>query len=195
MKKYILFVMASVVLFAATSCNGCKREKQNMNDVVATAISDDFAYMEQTYGEDFTWYECDILLDEYLDDEDCDGSVASVTNVFQVVNEIDSTSGMAYVVLILHVGDETKVQEVEGTWIEDCAMYKGDVKITYPKAFERLMQANYVKPHSQHCILRTPLGPAKCNPQYVFGNLHSTLFVDAVTGDVLNANPAFKPIE
>ena len=39
--------------------------------------------------------------------------------------------------------------------------------------------------------LGNPIGPVTINAQYIFGNLESQIWVDAVTGDVKNSNPAF----
>ena len=65
-------------------------------------------------------------------------------------------------------------------------------KYTYNEAYERLLEADCIKPHSKYVTLRNPLGPKQCNAQYIFGNAHGTLiFLDALTGDVSDKNPAF----
>ena len=40
-------------------------------------------------------------------------------------------------------------------------------------------------------VLRKQVGPVDANPQWIFGNLHSQIYVDAVTGAVSKDNPAF----
>lgn len=195
MKKFLMFLMASVLLFGASSCTSCNKEKQKMETMVENTIKSDLAYMCENYGCMYTWYEADILLNEFLDDEDCTGTVYGITNVFQVIVDEDSLSGTSKVIMITHTADVMQVKEVEGLWIEDCALDTSKIGITYRQAYQRLMEANYDKPHSKNCILREPLGPYSCNPQYVFGNIHEPIFVDAVTGNVVNTNPAFIPKE
>ena len=65
------------------------------------------------------------------------------------------------------------------------------IKLTYEEAYDRIMQTNSPKPHSKHVTLRNPIGPIAINTQWIFGNIHEQLWVDAVTGDVKNSNPAF----
>lgn len=56
------------------------------------------------------------------------------------------------------------------------------------------MASNFPKPHSRNCVLRREIGPIPdVNPQYIFGNTKSQLYVDAVTGSVTNHTPAFQP--
>jgi hypothetical protein len=47
------------------------------------------------------------------------------------------------------------------------------------------------KPRSKFCSLRCQYGDIKANPQYVFGNATEHIYVDAVTGEVSDKNPAF----
>jgi hypothetical protein len=41
-------------------------------------------------------------------------------------------------------------------------------------------------------VLRKEVAPLDCNPQYIFGNKRAQLYVDAVTGEVKDYNPAYK---
>ena len=41
--------------------------------------------------------------------------------------------------------------------------------------------------------LRLPVGPVACNAQWVIGDVYDVIFVDAVTGEISDVNPAFKP--
>ena len=56
------------------------------------------------------------------------------------------------------------------------------------------MEVNLPKPHSKHVVLRKQIGPKACNPQWIFGNITSQIYVDAVTGEVNSKNPAFDEI-
>lgn len=96
-----------------------------------------------------------------------------------------------HLVIFGHSSDAYTVKEVESAWLEDNDMAGDNITITYRQAYERLMQSNYEKPHSKKCTLRKMVGPRPCNPQYIFGNMHRCLFVDVVTGDVTDINPAF----
>ena len=87
--------------------------------------------------------------------------------------------------------DATTYEDKKGFWVEDYPLIGDSIKLTYKDAFKRVMETNSPKPHTKNCVLRKPVGPVECNPQYVFGNIHVQLWVDAVTGDVNNSNPAF----
>jgi hypothetical protein len=75
--------------------------------------------------------------------------------------------------------------------MEDERLNSSAINICYSKAFDMAMQSNYPKPHSKNCILRKPVGAKDCNPQWVFGNEESQIWVDATTGEVRDSNPAF----
>lgn len=199
MKKISMLLMS--MLFVMTlgfmSCNGCK----NSNDVPVPEVVDtanlvpehviamDREDMFLNYSEDYKWYECSMKLQNYLDEEECDGTIESITNVFQVLDE--SKSGDIYVVLYTHTVDSTVVDVQPGLWIEDCVLNDDEIKLTYADAYERAMATDAPKPHSKNCILRKPLGPQLCNPQYVFGNMRTQLWVDAITGAVKTSDPSF----
>lgn len=197
MKKtfYIFSLILSVIVsFGMYSCS-CNKEKndfaQVQNDttlVVETTVNLDKQVMFNE-GKDYVWYETCVLLKDYLDDEKCDGTVAEVTNIFQV-----NKNGQPYVWMFTHVGDSLVTDVHNSFWMEDYRLNDDHIKLTYKDAFNKVMSTNSVKPHSRNCILRNPMGPLECNPQYVFGNIEEQLWVDAVTGDVHNSNPAF-PVE
>lgn len=65
------------------------------------------------------------------------------------------------------------------------------ISLTFKEAYQKIMEINFPKPHSKQCVLRKPLGPIDCHPQYIFGNIRSQLYVDAITGGVTDKNPAF----
>ena len=70
-------------------------------------------------------------------------------------------------------------------------MNEDAITVTYEQAYELMNQVNLPKPHSKNCVLRKPLGPQACNPQYVFGNVQAQVWIDASTGEAKNSNPAF----
>ena len=202
MKKINYFILILfTVLLGFSSCNSCQKESKPVDVVTETEMivenvtSTDKQYMFTTYGNDYRWFETCIKLVNYLDEEN-DGKVESITNVFQVVYETQEsghTCADVYVIFANHTADSTAYEVKEGFWVEDMPMNDDAIKLTFKDAFEKLMQTNMPKPHSKNCVLRKPVGSVECNPQYVFGNTHETIWVDAVTGEVSETNPAFPP--
>lgn len=203
-KTFIFSLLISVVLsFAMISCD--KNKNAAPNDVKAdtTQVVDgqtaglnvenlvnlDKQYMFNTYGKDYRWYETCIVLKDFLDEEN-DGTVTGVSNIFQVVWEKDNGADVN-VVMITHVGDSTQVDVKHGFWVEDYPMNDAAIKVSFKDAYDKVMAVNYPKPHSRHVVLRKEVGPADANPQYIFGNSQAQLYVDAGTGNVVDKNPVF----
>ena len=66
--------------------------------------------------------------------------------------------------------------------------------VTFNEVLEKINEVNMPKPHSKQCVLRKQVGPVAANPQYIFGNVKSQIYVDAINGKVSDENPAFpKP--
>lgn len=200
MKKFSLLLMSMlfVMTFVFMSCSGCKSNKEANNgaaDSVATLtvenlISADRQQMFMQYAQDYRWFETCIRLQNYLDEEN-DGTISELVNIFQVFYP-DETGGDVYVYKFQHTADGALVVDsIHGFWIEDYQLNEEAIKITFKEAFDKLMQANCPKPHSKNCILRKEIGPKDCNPQYIFGNLTETVYVDAVDGTVRTENPAW----
>lgn len=148
--------------------------------------------MYNNYGGDYRYYETCILLKDFLDTEECDGSIEGISNVFQYVTQIDSTSFDVQVVLSAYANGKHVYEVKDAFWVGDDPMNDEAIKVTYKQAFERVMQSNFPKPHSRHCVLRKECGPkGGVAPQYIFGNTRAQLYVDATTGDVTDKNPAF----
>jgi len=204
MKKNSIFGFMMAILFSFvigfTSCQSCKGDQPAANDesainqtkaelVVENLISTDRQDMYMQHAKDYRWFETCVVLKDFLDEE-CDGTVAGVSNIFQAV-EAKENGADVFVVMYTHTPDTADVQVVHSFWVEDLPMENEQIKLTFKDAFDRVMQANAPKPHSQHVVLRKELGPINCNPQYIFGNQKAQLYVDAVTGDVRTSNPVF----
>ena len=187
MKKILFILLCSVMLFA--SCSSCHKKKDNVSTElnVENIVSADKEYMLSNYGE-YTWFETCIVLQDFLDEE-CDGTISGISNVFQVIKEKDKGYD-TQVVLVVHAADTMSVDIKHGFWVEDNPL-NNDSIISFKEAFDKLMAVNLPKPHSQQVVLRKEVGPVKCNPQYIFGNKKSQIYVDAVTGEVSDKNPAF----
>ena len=180
------------------SCTNCGGNKEVVNPiendsviVVDKVIGNDFGEMFNKYGKnDFRFYETDILLNNFLDEE-YDG-IAELVNIYQVATRLDSTSFDTQVYKIQHFpGGETFRDSVKGFWIENYPIDITEIKVSYDSAFALINQVNLPKPHSKHVTLRQPIGPFACNTQWIFGNIHEQIWVDVVTGEIKESNPAF----
>ena len=200
-KGFILtFLMGMLVLF--TSCNGCKNTNQD-EPVLADSIkpnieladithmiSTDRQQMYAQVAEDYRWYETCVEFNNFLDEES-DTTIHAVVNIFQAITNVDDHSADVTVYAFTHLADTMSVYPKQGFWVEDYPLNDEAIKLTWQDAYNRMMETNAPKPHSKQACLRKPVGPLYCNPQYVFGNIHTQLWVDAVTGEVKNSNPAF----
>jgi hypothetical protein len=160
-------------------------------DNVEATISTDRETMFVEHG-DYEWFETTVNYKDFLDEE-TDGSVVSVASVFQTVTQVDSTSYRVYT--FTHENGKVKVEEAEGPWLEDCVLNDVEINLTFEDAFNKLMEADIVKPHSKVCVLRKPIGPVEVNPQYIFGNAQMAVFVDAVNGNVTDIDPMLDGVE
>lgn len=191
MKKVILTVVA--VLIVALGCfvlfkKANKVQKAEL--VVENVISTDKEDMFLHYANDYRWYESCILLENFLDEEN-DGTIAGISNVFQFL-EGEEGSYDPKVVLYSHTRDTSSVEVKDGFWVEDYPMNDEPIAVTFKQAYELVMRVDMPKPHSRHVVLRKEIGPFDCNPQYIFGNLHAQIYVDAITGAVSDKSPAFN---
>lgn len=196
--KKLIFCLSVLACLFMMSCS-CEKNKPVDNQVVEgdsiglnveNVTGMDRQKMFQDFGKDYRWFETCIVLKDYLDSEECDGTVTGISNIFQIVEEKDKSSDV-HVVMFTHVGDSTQVDVVDSFWVEDFPMNEDAIKLTFKDAYDRVMAANAPKPHSRQVVLRKEVGPNSINPQYIFGNQTAQLYVDAVTGDVKTKNPAF----
>lgn len=197
MKKVLLGIMLMIsALFI--SCNKCSKQDpiisadsiSNVDFRVDNLISTDRQEMFLNHGDNYRWFETCLKLNNFLDEEN-DGSLEEVVNVFQVVIEKGNGADVK-VYKFQHFSDGTVVKDsVDGFWVEDEPLNDESIKISYEQAYELLMAVNLPKPHSRYVTLRKQVGAIDANPQYIFGNINETLFVDAVTGEVRDYNPAF----
>lgn len=193
MKKFLAFLKTFALLLGASSCTSCNKEVKQMETVVEQVVQSDRQWMSNQFGNDYIYYETQIVLNEWLDDENCTGTVASILNVFQIVEGGD-TAFSPHVYLFKHTDSTFNVKVVDDAWMEDQDMAKDAITITYRQAYKKLMKANCIKPHTKNCVLRKMVGPYDCNPQYIFGDaFDECVFVDAVNGRVSVNNPAFTP--
>ena len=182
-----MYLMAMMLMVSLASCEKKKKTEKAPEIVVENTISADREFMFVNYGE-YQWFETSVTMKNFLDEE-TDGSVESVTSVFQTVVKEDSCFDTKVVITHYDLnGNDVVVKD--GFWLDDLMM-NNDSLITFKEAFDTLMASNYPKPHSRQCVLRKELGPKVANPQYVFGNKQGFLYVDALTGNVSETSPAF----
>jgi len=206
MKKLFGFIMSFMVAIMLIGCQCSGNNQGATTGTGFTAATDSIApivverviavdrqdmYMNTRENtQNYRWYETGVQLKDFLDEEN-DGSIDMVVNVFQAI-EGDTLSFDTYVVKYQHFADGTTAKDaVHGFWIEDFPLNDEAIKITFEQAYERVMAVNMPKPHSRQVVLRKQVGPIDANPQWIFGNLKSQIYVDAVTGEVSAKNPAF----
>ena len=164
----------------------------NLPSSIESLIAMDRMYMYMNYGEDYRWYEVQARLNNFLDEEN-DGSMESVTIVFQAIVNRSESSFDTLVVMFTHDESGVDISVNHSFWIEDYSLNDEKIVLTFDEAFDKIHQVNLPKPHSKNVTLRNPIGPKAVNAQYIFGNLRSQLWVDSVTGEVATSNPAFPP--
>ena len=205
MKKFLSFLMLMCMSLIMASCNGCSQPQDQPSvdstliDTVSIknvidvdhAIATDRQAMYMKFGEDYRWYETEILLPYFLDSDSVTSDPVMLVNIFQSIIEKDNSAD-TYVWKFQHFPDGTVVTDsTHGFWIEDFPLNDEAIKFNYTAAFEKMLEVNLPKPHSKNVILRNPIGPVGVNAQWVFGNISEQIWVDAVTGEAKNSNPAF----
>lgn len=195
MKKVFITLMASLALvFGVASCQ-CGSEQKPVEPAVEVdtltvenTVSMDKEQMFLKYSEDYRYFETTAILDNYLD-ADTTHAFVSAESVFQALYEKEQSTDTK-VVIFTHELDGTSVQEYEHSfWFDDNPLNDEEIKLTFADAVERALEANCPKPHTRYVVLRKQVGPVAANPQYIFGK--AKLYVDAVTGNVSETNPAF----
>ena len=205
MKKFKLFLVAFLfsLVIGFSSCNGCgnqAQEEQTTQEVVndsivalnvENAIAMDRQAMYLNHGGDYRWFETEILLPEFMDAENAACDPVMIVNIFQSV--IERENGFdTWVHKYQHFADGTVLNDsVQGFWIENMPLEDKVIKLKYEEAWDKMMAVNFPKPHSKHVTLRNPIGPVAINTQWIFGNVHEQIWVDAVNGTCTNSNPAF----
>lgn len=197
MKKFFIFSIFAICASTFIACSSCKNEKKNVNNdtvqttmVVENIISTDREDMFNNVSKDYRWFETCIHLNNYLDEEN-DGSIDEIVNTFQVVIDYGKSADVK-VYRYKHLFNEEVVKDsISDFVLGDEPLEKQKITVTFKRAFDNLMATNLPKPHSRYCVLRKEAGWLECNPQYIFGNTQAQVYVDAVTGEVRDYNPAF----
>ena len=194
MKKLFFTLLALFGLVMFVGCSSCsKPEPEPKGELVfENLVSVDKQCVYMNYAKDYIWYEMQVTLNDYLDSDSCDGSFSDAFDVFQYVKTVGKFEKPFVVMFSHNVEGLDSVNVVQSSWLEDVPLVDSLIKISYKEAFEIAMKSDLQKPHSIHACLRNPLGPKQVNPQYVFGNIHKQIWIDAKTGEASDTNPAFK---
>ena len=213
MKKILLIgFLLAIVSIIATGCCSCQSgnkqdvpaQEQATNGCDYDGVLPDLvrgvghiqALHRQTmftlyYGKRYAWYETRVLFNDSLRFETLDSlDVADVTDIFQTFNPAEcqyiSTNAAKGTIIPPPIPD---------IWIEDCDMSNLQINLEAEDVLQRLKAYDGLIPPAIGMTLRCPLGPEQCNAQWVIGNISDVIFVDAVTGDITDWDPAFPRIE
>ena len=180
---------------SCTRCNSSKEDIKQDSVVVVLDVEHSIALDRQTmyvnYRDNYRWYETEILLPKFMDSDSATSNPEMIVNVLQSIVE-EGSGADVWVHKFQHFKNGEIVHDsIQGFWIENYALNDEVIKFKYTEAWDRMMQTNFPKPHSRYVTLRNPIGPVAVNTQWIFGNINEQIWVDAVTGDTKNSNPAF----
>lgn len=223
MKKFIIiFLLAFICLLGFSRCTGGKGETQNIDDKVVTyhdydGVVQDFTAMTshiqalhrqtmfsiiqnlQAEGHTivpegkYQWRNSLVILNDTVTAENIgDLHIVSIRDVFFYW---DNQRGPQVQYITDHVKYGTQIPwPINDVWIEDRDMSNAHINISAEEALTRLKEWNGILPKDcNFIILRLPVGPNDCNPQWTFGDVGDTLFIDAVTGEIRDYDPSFCP--
>ena len=142
-------------------------------------------------GLEYEWRNSKVLFNAAITAETInDLHVTDVTDVFYYWN-----NGPWVQFITSNVKKGTLVPSaIQDVWIEDSDLSNAEIKLSAEDVLERLKEWNGVLPkNAVSMTLRLPVGPVSCNAQWVLGGIYDVVFVDAVTGEISNWNPAFNP--
>lgn len=214
MKKDFFAKVTGVLLLAVMalvcSCNGCKGETPKIG--VPVAVYHDYDGMVQDFtvgvshiqalhrqtmasltdGNEYQWRNSRVILNDTVTMENIDDlHVVAVNDVFFYW---DNAKGPMVQYINSHVKYGVQIPyPICDVWIEDKDMSDKPIKLSAEQALMRLKEYNGILPKDcNFIILRLPVGPKDCNPQWTFGDVDDVLFIDAVTGEIRDYDPAFS---
>lgn len=190
--NFIIMALAMMMVFV--SCDHKKKQETTPVQTITSldvdkAITLDKEWMFKNYGQNYKFFESQVLFNKLLTEED--PQVVEVTNIFQY--NLEGSSDVFVVMFTHNVDGYENIQIIESFWIEDFPLNDEEYEYDFKACYNKLMEANIVKPHSRHATLRKQVGPVAAPAQWIFGNIKETVFVDTVTGEVSGINPFFLP--
>ena len=193
----LIALVALAIAAVSCKCNGYVPQEEEAGLVVENTVSTDKEDMFLNYGRVYEYFETSIMLKNFLDEEECDGSIECIVNAFMDIKKVEGEKDVdTDVVMFTHTerGDTTEVVP-HTPWFGDFELNDEEINLTFAEAFERFMEANCPKPHSQYVVLRKPIGPTPTNALYIFGSTVDHWYVDAKTGEVFNDDPGYTWID
>ena len=216
MKKILICLTLAIVSIMATGCT-CQsgNPKQEITYHDYDGVMQDFTagtnhiqalHRQTMYGitqqlkaeghtialDNFQWRNSLVIFNDTVTLENIDDiHVVSIRDVFFY---LDNLHGPQVQYITDHIKDGTQIPyPITDVWIEDTDMSDAPIKLSAEDALLRLKEWNGVLPKDcDFIILRLPVGPKDCNPQWTFGDTRDVLFIDAVTGEVRDYDPSFK---
>lgn len=212
MKKFIFMSLLTLVCVALTGCSSCHSDKakQETKDVVyhdydgvvqdfTAGVSHIQALHRQTMYQlaqqgnpvsGYQWRNSRIIFNDTLTFDNIDD--LHITDINDVFYYWDKDKGPQVQYVNVNVKRGTQIPwPITDIWIEDDDLSDQPIKLSCEEAIMRLKEYNGILPKSYYITLRLPVGPKKCNPQWTFGDQYTVLFIDAVTGEIRDSDPAF----
>lgn len=208
-KNLFICLLLAIASLMVTGCTGCQSANKERPTGDAGAAYHDYDGVEQDFtagtariqalhrqmmhtiigGAEYEWRNSRVVLSDTVGFDNIDLlHVTSVIDVFQYWND---GPWVQYISSDVEKGVQIP-WPISDVWIEDDNLDDKPVKLSAEDALARLKEWNGVLPQGCNFItLRLPIGPKDCNPQWVFGDVYNVLFIDALTGEVRDSNPAF----
>lgn len=209
-KSLFLCLLLAIVSIMATGCVGCQSEKKEQpKESVNESLYHDYDGVVQDFtagvshvqalhrqtmntlagSAEYQWRNSRVTFNDDVTLENIDNlHIVSVRDVYCYWNE----QGPWVQFITSHVKDGVQIPyPINDVWIEDANLSDKPIKLTCEQALQRLKEWNGVLPKANFITLRLSVGPKDCNPQWTFGNVYDVVFIDAVTGEVRDSDPAF----
>ena len=207
LEAIVIGVLAGVI----SSCAGCGRGEPGspaVDNGTAVAAAHDYDGVVQDFtagvehisalhrqtmfslagGRKYEWRNLQILFNDSIKAETLDG--LHVTDITSVFYYWDEGPWVQYITSSVKKGMLIPAR-IPDVWIEDDDLGEAEIRLWPDDVLARLKQWNGVIPPADVLILRMPVGPRRCNAQWVIGNMAQVIFIDAVTGDITDWCPAF----
>lgn len=216
-KSIILSLLLAIVSIMATGCTSCQSENTKQETVYHDydGVVQDFTagvshiqalHRQKMYNiiqflkeqgheialNNYQWRNSLVILNDTVTAENIDDlHIVSIRDVFYYWS---NKFGPQVQYITDHVVYGTQIPyPISDVWIEDKDMSNAPIKLSAEDALNRLKEWNGILPKDcNFIILRLPVGPKDCNPQWTFGDVGDVLFIDAVTGEIRTWNPAFS---
>lgn len=216
-KSIILSILLAIVSIMATGCTSCQSENTKQETVYHDydGVVQDFTagvshiqalHRQKMYNiiqflkeqgheialNNYQWRNSLVILNDTVTAENIDDlHIVSIRDVFYYWS---NKFGPQVQYITDHVVYGTQIPyPISDVWIEDRDMSNAPIKLSAEEALTRLKEWNGILPKDcNFIILRLPVGPKDCNPQWTFGDVGDVLFIDAVTGEIRTWNPAFS---